>query len=139
MGFFVSAHTEKGNFKRRITMHSMVNFYACSNLSATDEFYQSLGLTLFHSSPSCNIYDSGYGYLGFLEKENMILPDYSCISFNCKGIAEVDEIYSRLKNNYNCTFPAEHEKFSVYSFFLNDPDGYRVEFQYILNPALSVK
>ena len=114
-------------------MQFMVNFYACSNLEHSDLFYRFLGLVLFHSSPGCKIYDSGYGYIGFLEKKDMVLPDYSCISFNCESVEEVDKEYLRLKDLYDCTIPEKHHKFPVYSFFLNDPDGYRVEFQYILD------
>ncbi len=113
-------------------MKSMVNFYACSDLKQTDIFYQSLGLIPFHSSEGCIIYDSGYGYLGFLEKEDMVLPDYSCISFNCDDIEDVNKVYLKLKDLYECTEPMCHPNFPVYSFFLNDPDGYKIEFQYIL-------
>jgi len=111
----------------------MVNFYACSDLKKTDVFYQSLGLKIFRSEPGCNIYDSGYGYLGFLQKDDMKLPDYSCISFDCENEEEVDTVYESLMDKYLCTVPQKHPKYSVYSFFLKDPDGYTVEFQYILD------
>jgi predicted lactoylglutathione lyase len=114
-------------------MRSLVNFYACSNLKATDAFYKTLGLVIYHSSKGCNIYDSGYGYVGFIEKPDVILPDYHCLSFNCESVAEVDDVYLQLKDVYQCTIPAKHEKFPVYSFFLKDPDGYNLEFQYILD------
>ena len=49
-------------------MESMVVFHRCRSLAATDAFYiQQLGLKLWHTQPGCHIYDSGYGYLGFVK------------------------------------------------------------------------
>ena len=113
-------------------MKSMVNFYASSNLKKTTTFYLDLGLTIYYQEESSIIFDSGYGYLGFIEKKPVIIPDYNCISFDCESLSAVDAVYDNLKSKYSCTVPKQHPKFKVYSFFLNDPDGYTVEFQYIL-------
>lgn len=113
-------------------MRSMVVFFSCRSLQATDEFYlQRLGMKLWHTQPGCHIYDSGYGYLGFVEKSQVRLPEYSCISLNCGSREEVDRMYQKLKEQPSVTVPRQHPVFDVYSFFLKDPDGYTVEFQKI--------
>ena len=114
-------------------MQSMVVFYQCSSLAATDAFYiQQLGLKLWHIQNGCHIYDSGYGYLGFVETDDFELPAYSCISFNCENCAEVDRLYEKFKGIEGVCAPQRHPQFAVYSFFIPDPDGYPVEFQKIL-------
>ena len=114
-------------------MESMVIFHRCRSLAATDAFYiQQLGLTLWHTQPGCHIYDSGYGYLGFVEAADFELPAYSCISFNCTDCAEVDRLYEKFKGMKGITAPRRHPQFAVYSFFIQDPDGYTVEFQKIV-------
>ena len=91
-------------------MESMVIFHRCRSLAATDAFYiQQLGLTLWHTQPGCHIYDSGYGYLGFVEA-----------------------LYEKFKGMKGITAPRPHPQFAVYSFFIQDPDGYTVEFQKIV-------
>lgn len=114
-------------------MESMVVFFQCRSLQKTDDFYlRTLKLKLWHSQPGCHIYDSGYGYLGFVEAPQMTLPAYSCISFNCADQREVDDWHCRLKDQPGITAPRKHPQFNVYSFFLHDPDGHTVEFQKIL-------
>ena len=59
------------------------------------------------------------------------LPAYSCISFNCADEAEVDALYEKFKDMKGASAPRRHPQFAVYSFFIQDPDGYTVEFQKI--------
>ena len=118
-------------------MYTLVCFYACSDLKKTAAFYQSLGLKLAQKEEGCYIYDCGQGCLGFLEKADFLLPNYSCISFTLKSMVEVDKKYQQLQNLYNCTKPAYHPNYPVYSFFLKDPDGYQVEFQYLTQGFLT--
>ena len=114
-------------------MESMVVFYQCHDLSRTDQFYiEKLGMKLWNDQPGCHIYDSGYGYLGFVETPEFKLPSYSCISFNCTDCSEVDRIFENFREDPSVTCPRKHPHFDVYSFFIKDPDGYTVEFQKIL-------
>ena len=99
-------------------MESMVVFHRCRSLAATDAFYiQQLGLKLWHTQPGCHIYDSGYGYLGFVESVDFELP--------------ADALYEKFKDMKGASAPRRHPQFAVYSFFIQDPDGYTVEFQKI--------
>ena len=115
-------------------MESMVVFYACDDLTETTAFYRDLlGLPVWLDQPGCRIFDTGYGYLGFVERERTV-EAYQCISFNLKDRAAVDAQYQRLKDVLSCTQPQLHQRFPVYSFFVKDPNGYTVEFQKISQP-----
>ena len=115
-------------------MESMVVFYACDDLTETTAFYRDLlGLPVWLDQPGCRIFDTGYGYLGFVERERTV-EAYQCISFNLKDRAAVDAKYQRLKDVLSCTQPQLHQHFPVYSFFVKDPNGYTVEFQKITQP-----
>ena len=56
-----------------------------------------------------------------------------CLSLNCEDRAEVDARWrAALKRGAQPVQPpARHSRFPVYSCFLADPDGYRVELQVI--------
>lgn len=113
-------------------MESLVVFFQCKNLEKTGAFYcQVCKMKLWLNQPGCKILDSGYGYLGFVENADFVMPSYSCISINCVDVDEVDQQYVRLKQ-YHPTQPKKHPNFPVYSFFVKDPDGYYVEFQKII-------
>jgi catechol 2,3-dioxygenase-like lactoylglutathione lyase family enzyme len=113
-------------------MESMVVFYACDDLAETTAFYEELlGLSRWLDQPGCRIFDSGYGYLGFVEREREA-EAYQCISFNYPNQEAVDAQYERLKDLLDCTLPQLHNRFPVYSFFVKDPNGYTVEFQKIV-------
>ena len=106
----------------------MINFYTCSNLHDTEEFWKELGLSVFMRQPNCIIMDSKEGQIGFLEsKEHQVLP-YSCISFTKDTKDEIDALYVRFKDKA-LNPPAVHPTAPVYSFFLKDPNGLKVEFQ----------
>ena len=46
-------------------MESMVNFYPCQNIQETSRFYlKNFGLKLYNDQGNCQIFDTGYGYLG---------------------------------------------------------------------------
>ncbi|MCF0151496.1 MAG: VOC family protein [Firmicutes bacterium] len=124
------------------TIESSVIFFPVSDIKATVAFYTGLlGLSVsqVQGGGQCIIFDTGYGYLGFCQYGDgrpMPTGDYSpCISFNCNSTEEVDLLFARLKEQAVCVLqePAYHERFPVYSAFLSDPDGYKVELQKILS------
>lgn len=46
-------------------MESMVDFYPCQNIQETSCFYlKKFGLKLYNDQGNCQIFDTGYGYLG---------------------------------------------------------------------------
>lgn len=106
----------------------MINFYTCRNLKETEEYWTSLGLTLFMKQPNCIILDSKEGQIGFLESENHIPPVYSCISFTIDTKEDIDKLYNKYKD-IALAPPKVHHSAPVYSFFMLDPNGLKVEFQ----------
>ncbi len=116
-------------------MESMVVFYPCLDLEETTKFYtQELGLKLAFDQGRCRIFDSSYGYLGFVQSDSGKLADPVCISFNLKDEETVRMQYKKaLEAGWKIQkVPQKHAQFPVYSFFIEDPNGYTVEFQKIL-------
>jgi len=124
---------------RRI--ENSIVFFPCSNIKVTSKFYNDIiGLTVAQEQNGgmCIIFDTGYGYLGFCQYDDGRYipsgPVGMCISLNCRNEAEVDRCYEDvLKKGADIIMPPQRqEKFPVYSCFLRDPDGYKVEFQRVL-------
>lgn len=120
-----------------MAIQSSVSFYPCSSIQATHHFYSEiLGLSLHSDQGKARIYDTGYGYWGFVEYgDRQPNPAGLCLSLNCEDPADVDRHYDQLvaKGVHPLAPPHKHPQFPVYSFFLKDPDGYLVEFQKILD------
>ena len=126
-----------------MAIENSVIFLPCSNIEKTTDFYtEVVGLPVVQEQEGlvCRIFDTGYGYLGFCQYDDG-RPTLSgskgvCISFNCHNEADVDSHYKKmLKKGADITStPKIHERAPVYSFFISDPDEYKVEFQYILLP-----
>ena len=106
----------------------MINFYTCKNIKETEEYWLNLGLTLYMRQPNCIILDSGEGQIGFLEKQEHNPPIYSCISFTKESKEEIDELYNKYAH-IALAPPEVHKTAPVYSFFMLDPNGLKVEFQ----------
>ena len=116
-------------------IESLVCFYPCKDIEETTLFYTNiLGLKLYQDQGKAKILDTGYGYLGFCQYDDPTLAYPTCISFNLKDIKNVDVMYEHLKelNVKILAEPKKHPQFEVYSFFIEDPNGYKIEFQKIL-------
>ena len=124
-------------------IENSVVFLPVTDIERTTRFYtEVVGLQKVQeqSGGICRIFDTGYGYLGFCqypdERPTLGGPVGVCLSFICQDEADVDRQYERLclkKCEVACK-PRYMENFPVYGFFVSDPDGYKVEFQYILLP-----
>lgn len=120
-------------------MIGSVVFLPVENLERTRRFYtQVLGLKLTMVQPAgAEIYDTGYGYWGFCaygDGRPALSGDRGvCLSLNCKDRQQVDARWQAALSQgaQPVSPPAEHKRFPVYSCFLADPDGYRVELQVI--------
>ncbi|MBQ7890743.1 MAG: VOC family protein [Erysipelotrichaceae bacterium] len=106
----------------------MINFYTCRNLQETEEFWLKMGLVVYMRQPNTIIFDSKEGMVGFVESKEHMIPKYSCISLVVQTKEEVDKRYRELQE-YALDKPKVHPTAPVYSFFLMDPNGYKVEFQ----------
>ena len=106
---------------------STLSFYPAKSLSETVRFYtEIIGLTAVMDEERQCVFASPKGHIGFVDYGDGILAEgHICISFNCESREDVDAEYPVR------TAPAKHPSFPVYSFFLEDPNGYTVEFQKI--------
>lgn len=116
--------------------NSSVIFLPVSDIEKTVHFYRDvLGLSIdSKQSENLYIFDTGYGYWGFCQYEDGRRPLSGktgvCLSINLKDDEAVLARYEELKDI--CTViqePKKHSVYPVYSFFVEDPDGYLVEYQ----------
>ncbi|MBQ4371288.1 MAG: VOC family protein [Firmicutes bacterium] len=125
-----------------MAIESSVIFFPCGDIARTRDFYErvcGLRVAQVQGGGQSLIFDSGYGYIGFVQYGDgrpMPTGEYSpCISFNCRDEADVDTRYAEVlaAGAEPIAAPARHPVFPVYSCFFRDPDGYKVEFQKILS------
>ncbi len=122
-----------------MNMVGSVVFLPVADLERTRRFYtQVMGLRLaMVQSGGAEIYDTGYGYWGFCAygdgRPALSGAQGVCLSLNCRDRAEVNARWEAAlaQGGEPVSPPAEHGRFPVYSCFLADPDGYRVELQVI--------
>jgi len=113
---------------------SLIGFFGTRDLHATDHFYsQVLGLPLEKDQGTCRIYRvTEGGMLGFCRHiEPTGTPRSPIITLVTD---DVDGIYQRLvAAGVEVPHPpAVNPKFSIYHFFITDPNGYTVEVQRFL-------
>jgi predicted enzyme related to lactoylglutathione lyase len=119
-------------------IQQQVTWIYTPDLVATAPFYDTtLGLQLVLDQGACRIYRTGESsFLGLCntrpgreaEPRGMVLTLVT---------ADVDAWYARLLGAgvQLQSAPQRSEQFNVYSFFVSDPNGYRIEFQQFLDPA----
>ena len=117
-------------------MESCVTFFPVSDIEATTGFYTDvIGLKLWKDMGRCRIFECGGGYWGFCQYDDGRKPALGvCPSINMTCTEDVDSKYINIKAMDVPVKqpPLKHKDFPVYSFFINDPDGYLVEFQKIV-------
>ena len=113
-----------------------VVFLPCSDICATKHFYCGiLGFPVAErQSDRLMILDTGYGYWGFCQygdgRPLLSGRQGVCLSVNLESEQAVLARYKQLKDRCRVyQEPCRHPRFPVFSFFVEDPDGYLVEFQ----------
>ena len=112
-----------------------VTFLTVSDLEASSKFYgETLGLRLARDQGSCRIYHLCDGsYVGICTGKPPQWP---------KGLTftmvsdDVDEWYKHLTNlGVKIRNPPRlNDRYQIYHFYLNDPDGYTLEIQRFTDP-----
>lgn len=114
---------------------SMVAFYPCLDLAKTQDFYTKvIGLQTVFSTETVRIFGTGHGSFAFVQYgDGQTASGKLCLSLNCASREDVDAEYQRILalGIQPKSQPAPHSSQPVYSFFLEDPNGYTVEFQKI--------
>ncbi|MCH4888508.1 VOC family protein [Acidaminobacter sp. JC074] len=107
-------------------MHcDLINFYRVEDLEKTRTFYTKMGLKLYKDQGKCLIFDAGFGKLGFCNHFPSKVSDQTCITFVYDSRQAVDEMAKILGGDP----PTYNDYFKIYHFFLNDPNGIKLEFQ----------
>lgn len=109
-------------------------FFGTEDLDKTDKFYREiLDLKLYKDQGLCRIYEiEGGGKIGFCSHIEIVLGEKSPIITLLTE--NVDDIYDTLtqKGYIIKEGPKTNEKFQIYHFFVQDPNGYTVEIQKFL-------
>lgn len=118
-------------------MKNSIVFFPTNNLDVVEDFYTNiLEFSVYHRTKNSVIFNTEHGCLGFVHYgDNRPLASGNCISFDLGSIEDVDKAYEKLKTHGKCDIkaaPQKHRNFPVYSFFFHDPNGYLLEYQYIL-------
>ncbi len=113
----------------------LVAFMHTRDLEATHRFYHEvLDLPLFKNQGACRIYRVGSdSYLGFCTHFPVADPGGIILTLLTD---DVDGAYERLCSEPGVQVeepPTLNERFSIYHFFVQDPDGYKVEIQKFLD------
>ena len=114
-----------------MAIESSVIFLPCGDIAATHDFYTRIvGLR--------QVQEQAGGTLRISDGRPALSGDKGvCLSLNCADEADVDRFYEKVTalGARVLAAPAMQERFPVYSFFIEDPSGYKVEFQKILLPG----
>ncbi len=112
-----------------------ITFLGTNDLAITSNFYQNiLGLTLYKDQGVCLIFNiNRTSKIGFCEHMPLIHTKKSPII--TLVTEDVDENYNRLiKMGVKISAkPKINQKFNIYHFFFEDPNGYTIEIQKFLD------
>ncbi|MFO7887839.1 MAG: VOC family protein [Eubacteriales bacterium] len=111
--------------------NGLIAFYGTENLEKTHKFYSELlELNLFKNQGKCKIYQvPNGGKIGFCEHlENRGGDKGPIITLLAN---DVDKVYAHIaRSGYKVPpLPEENDEFGIYHFFVEDPNGYKVEIQ----------
>jgi catechol 2,3-dioxygenase-like lactoylglutathione lyase family enzyme len=113
-----------------------ITFIYVSDLEVSREFYEEImGFELVHDQKNCRIVKSAPGgYLGYCAQTNKNSDQKGFILTFVTNL--VDDWYQYLirKGVHISEAPKVNPNYHIYHFFLEDPDGYKLEIQQFLDP-----
>lgn len=119
----------------KLGFEQQVVFLSVSNLDESTKFYgEQLGLRLARDQGTCRIFHlSGNSYVGICQG---VTPEghdgltLTMISDDVDGwYKRLHSLKVKIKNP-----PKLNEKYMIYHFYLEDPDGYTIEIQRFVDP-----
>lgn len=119
---------EKQGFEQQVV------FLSVSDLEESSKFYgEILGLRLTRDQGTCRIFHiSGNSYVGVCQGQ---LPEFPNGLTLTMVSDDVDGWYEILKDRVKIRHPPKmNEKYRIYHFYLEDPDGYVIEIQRFNEP-----
>jgi hypothetical protein len=111
---------------------SGIVFFGTEDRTPVVDFYVDIvGASVWLEQPDCTILEYNSFRFGFCERETV--DDCGILTFYYEDRAGVDEMYDSLGERARGP-PETNEKYEVYQFFADDPDGRTAEFQTFLHP-----
>ena len=119
---------------------SGIVFHATERHDAIVEFYrETMGAAVRLEQPDCTILGYDNMLFGFCERDRT--DDCGTLTFVYPDREAVDEARERLAEAPGAgavEAPRENERYDIYQFFTEDPDGRTVECQAFLDDAVSL-
>ena len=110
-------------------------FYKTTKYHDIVTFYRNtVGMEVWLTQADCTILKHGNFLLGFCQRDSA--DTCGIITFYYDDRKEVDKMYVKLKD-LALDKPKINDKYQIYQFFIHDPEGRTVEFQYFLHPVKS--
>jgi catechol 2,3-dioxygenase-like lactoylglutathione lyase family enzyme len=110
-----------------------INFFGTRSLEATTEFYTDrLGAEVWLEQPDCTILKYDNLLVGFCDRAEA--ETGVTITFVVPDRAAVDSLHDELADIAREP-PRENERYQIYQFFAEDPEGRTVEVQAFLHPT----
>ncbi|UCG29979.1 MAG: VOC family protein [candidate division WOR-3 bacterium] len=113
---------------------SGIVFFNTRILSDLMEFYtEKIGMEVWLQQEDCTVLKHGNMLLGFCTRQET--GSAGMITFVYRTQREVDEMYHRIMD-IATTSPRKNEKYDIYQFFAQDPEGRVLEFQCFFHPVI---
>jgi len=96
----------------------------------TDFYHKEIGCEIWLEQADCKIFKHDNFLLGFCARQEKEIN--GIITFFYSDKSEVDRFYQKFKSLAESP-PIENEKYEIYHFFIHDPEGRKVEFQYFIS------
>ncbi|MFW9792869.1 MAG: VOC family protein [Candidatus Thorarchaeota archaeon] len=108
-------------------------FFRTMMLNEIIDFYvNEIGMHIWLEQEDCTILSHGNLLLGFCQRET---PEHEgMITFFYPTEDDVDSMYKLLQDIAKAE-PVVNEKYQIYQFFAEDPEGRALEFQAFLHPV----
>lgn len=107
---------------------SGILFMGTGMLETIKSFYiDQIGCQPWLEQPDCTILRHGNFLFGFCRREQVDYP--GTLTFFYEKKSEVDRMYERI-GAVAISEPKLNEKYRIYNFFAEDPEGRKIEFQY---------
>lgn len=108
-------------------------FFKTTMLEEIVDFYvNDIGMHIWLEQEDCTILSQGNLLLGFCHRD--IAEVEGLITFFYPTEEDVDAMYDLLEN-ISISKPTLNERYQIYQFFAEDPEGRALEFQAFLHPV----
>jgi hypothetical protein len=110
---------------------SGIVFFGTERLDEVVAFYtETVGADVWLEQPDCTILEHGDFRFGFCERETT--EDCGTVTFVYDDREAVDAMHAAVGDAAR-ELPHENERYRIYQFFADDPDGRTAEFQTFLH------